>query len=400
MASRLVHLPRSSRLRRLPLASRQPVLVFAVARLALTLLSVFVVAAFGFPYEGRLLVVLVVVALPWGLFNLALAYRRPDTALNPLIAAGDLVMLGIIETVVPQSYGAIRFIALAFLAVHAHIQGEAIGVLVALFATIALVLPTAVLGDEGPVSGEQLVFYDAVFIASALMTVALVGRFRTEESASRIRARGVTHQTLQDENEIRRKLSQALHDGPVQELIGLDMTLAAVNRLVAAGDADAAAPLMVEAQTTVERNIRALRDEMLELGPYAYEEMSYGAAVERVRPVWKRRFGIDVDLRLDPLELPSEIEGELFRITQEAVTNAGQHGHAGTVRITLARDDETMELIIVDDGEGLRGVDPLRSTEPGHLGVAGMRERAELLRGTLAITSTRTGTEVRVRAPL
>ena len=167
----------TTRLRRLPLASRQPVLVFAIARLGITLLAFIVTAVLGSPYEGRLVVVLVLIALPWGLFNLALAWRKPDSALNPLIAAGDLVMLGVVETVVPETYGAIRFIALAFLAVHAHIQGERIGVLVALFATIALVLPTAALNDESGVSGDQLIFYDAVFIASALITVALVGRF-------------------------------------------------------------------------------------------------------------------------------------------------------------------------------------------------------------------------------
>ena len=346
------------------------------------------------------MVVLVLIALPWGLFNLALAWRKPDSALNPLIAAGDLVMLGVVETVVPETYGAIRFIALAFLAVHAHIQGERIGVLVALFATIALVLPTAALNDESGVSGDQLIFYDAVFIASALITVALVGRFRTEESASRMRARGVTHRTLQGENEIRRRVSESLHDGPVQELIGLDMTLTAAGQYLSKGDAANAGALLGEARTIVERNIQALRDEMLELGPYAFEELSYESALERMSPVWKRRFGVETELSLERIDLPSDIEGELFRITQEAVTNAGKHGQAQTVRISLARWNGGLELVVVDDGGGLRGVDPLGPTEPGHIGVASMRERTELLGGELTIASTPAGTTVRVHTPL
>lgn len=390
----------TTRLRRLPLASRQPVLVFAIARLGITLLAFIVTALLGSPYEGRLVVVLVLIALPWGLFNLALAWRKPDSALNPLIAAGDLVMLGVVETVVPETYGAIRFIALAFLAVHAHIQGERIGVLVALFATIALVLPTAALNDESGVSGDQLIFYDAVFIASALITVALVGRFRTEESASRMRARGVTHRTLQGENEIRRRVSESLHDGPVQELIGLDMTLTAAGQYLSKGDAANAGALLGEARTIVERNIQALRDEMLELGPYAFEELSYESALERMSPVWKRRFGVETELSLERIDLPSDIEGELFRITQEAVTNAGKHGQAQTVRISLARWNGGLELVVVDDGGGLRGVDPLGPTEPGHIGVASMRERTELLGGELTIASTPAGTTVRVHTPL
>src|SRR5947208_12654221 len=105
----------TSPLRRLPLASQQPVVAFAVARLAITVLAFAIVAALGFPFEGRLSIVLIAIAVPWGLFNVLLARRSPETALNPLIAAGDLVMLGAVETVVPETYGAIRFIALAFL---------------------------------------------------------------------------------------------------------------------------------------------------------------------------------------------------------------------------------------------------------------------------------------------
>jgi two-component system NarL family sensor kinase len=390
----------TSPLRRLPLASQQPVVAFALARLAITVLAFAIVAALGFPFEGRLSIVLLAIAVPWGLFNFLLARRSPETALNPLIAAGDLVMLGAVETVVPETYGAIRFIALAFLAVHAHLQGERIGVLVALFSTIALVLPTAIHDGGGGVKGSQLIFYDAVFVGAALMTVALVGRFRTEESASRMRARSVTHRTLQDENDIRRRVSESLHDGPVQDLIGLDMTLAAVDQYVARGDLEALEPLMAEARSIVSRNIQMLRDEMLELGPYAYEELSYESAIERLQPVWKRRFGIDVRLDLAHLHLASDVEGELFRITQEAVTNAGKHGDAETVHISLRASGDELELAVIDDGHGLRGVDPLAATEPGHIGVASMRERTEMLGGELTIDSTAAGTSVRVRSPL
>jgi signal transduction histidine kinase len=117
-------------------------------------------------------------------------------------------------------------------------------------------------------------------------------------------------------------------------------------------------------------------------------------------PVWKRRFGLDTELALERLDLPSEVEGELFRITQEAVTNAGKHGNARTVRISLARADGRLELTVLDDGEGMKGVEPLGLTEPGHIGVASMRERTELLGGEMTIHSTPSGTSVRVSSPL
>lgn len=386
-------------MRRLPTESRRPMVVFAQTRLGLSLAALALAVAFGFPFGGRLAAV-AGVAVPWSLLNVFLALRRPDAALSPLIALGDLTMLAVIEALVPESVWAVRFLALALLAVHAHFQGERIGVAVASFGVAALVLPNAVQDAGDPdLDGEQLVLYEATFAAATLMTVALIGRFRTEESASRLRARELTRRTLQGENEIRRRLSQALHDGPVQELIGLDMTLAAANAAIAQKDGARATDLIREAGEITQRNVRGLRDEMLDLGPYAYEEISFEAAVERCLPVWKRRYGIQAELDVGALDLPSELEGDLFRITQEAVSNAGRHGEAQKVTIRLASRDGTIELTVIDDGKGFGSVDPLGPTEAGHIGLASIRERAELMRGVLRIESSDAGSCVTVTAP-
>lgn len=374
--------------------------VFAQARLGLSLTAMLLAIVVGPPFEGTVTAVVAGVAVPWSLLNLFLALRRPDAALSPLIALGDLALLAVIQSLVPETYGAVRFLALALLAVHAHFQGQRIGVAVASFGVAALVIPNAVqdAGDTD-VGGERLAFYEATFAAATLMTVALLGRFRTEESASRLRARELTRRTLRGENEIRRKLSQALHDGPVQELIGLDMTLAAAKAAIAQADDARATDLLREASEITQRNVRSLRDEMLDLGPYAYEEISFEAAVERCLAVWCRRYGFRAELDVEPLDLPSELEGELFRITQEAVSNAGRHGEAQNVKIKLASRDGAIELTVTDDGKGFGDVDPLGATEAGHIGLASMRERAELMRGALHIDSSDAFTEVGVTAP-
>jgi signal transduction histidine kinase len=82
------------------------------------------------------------------------------------------------------------------------------------------------------------------------------------------------------------------------------------------------------------------------------------------------------------------------------VSNAGRHANAETVSITLRSVDGDVELRIMDDGDGFGDVDPLGPTEPGHLGLATIRERAELLDGRLTIESTDRGTKLVVRAPL
>ena len=386
-------------MQRLPTESSRPMVLFALTRLGLTLLATIAVTAAGLPYGGSVVVVLLGLGVPWSLLSVYLARTRPGAALNPLIAVGDLVLLALVELVAPETYGAVRFLALALLAVHAHFQGERIGIATALFAVAVLAGP-AVLRDGEVVGGGMLTFYELAFAAAALMTVTLTGHFRTAESASRLRARELTRRTLQSEQDIRRELSQALHDGPVQELIGLGMTLAAAERAAAQGDARRSHELIREAREVNDRSVETLRGEMLDLGPYAYDEISYEAAVERCVPLWQRRFAIEARLEIDSIELPSELEGELFRITQEAVANAARHGEAGTVTISLRQREGGVVLRVADDGRGFGGVDPLGATEPGHIGLASIRERAELMRGELRIESGERGTSVVVMVPL
>lgn len=385
-------------LRRLPIESQRSIVTFAWARLGLTVLGVLLVLGLGVPYDGRLLVLVAGVGLPWSLLNLALAMRSPSRAVTPPIAAvGDVLILVAVEIVVPDAYGVVRFLALTALAIHAHFQGERVGLALAVFAIPALVVPTAFWFDAA--RADLLVLYEAAFATAALTTVALVGGFRTAETASRLRARDLTRRTMQTEADIRRRFSESLHDGPVQELIGLDMALAAAAGEAGREGATKTAGILADAQAMAQRNLRVLRDEMIDLGPSAFAELSYDIAVERQLPVWERRYGLELGLDLDDADLPSELEGYLFLITQEAVVNAARHGHAERVVVTLRHEDGEIALTIADDGRGFGAVDPLGAAEPGHVGLASIRQRAELMRGELTIDSSPQGVTLTVRAP-
>jgi signal transduction histidine kinase len=207
---------------------------------------------------------------------------------------------------------------------------------------------------------------------------------------------------MQAESEVRRRVAESIHDGPVQELIGLDMILSAARS--EAGE-DTVAGLIDEARDLVSRNVRALRDEIVDLGPYAFQEMTFETAIENCMPVWHRRFSIEVRLAIEHLDLPADMTGDLFRIAQEAVVNAGRHSEASHVEISLRTVGAQVELRVADNGHGFQGMNGMDringfSSEPGHLGLASMRERAELLDGELTIDSSSRGTRVMVLAPL
>jgi signal transduction histidine kinase len=385
-------------MRRVPIESAAPIVMFAIARLAVAVVGLTAVAVVGFPYDGRAAAVLSVFVL-WSVGVLAVARRAPDRVTNPVVAAGDFTFLLALELVAPDTLGAVRLTALFLIAAHAHFQGERRGLAIAAIGSTVLVVGSALRGDA-PFDSDLLAFYETVFVLSALATSVVVGLLRTSESASRLRARGLSRRTMQAESEVRRRVAESIHDGPVQELIGLDMILSAARNAAENGRGDEATGLIDEARELGMRNLRALRDEIVDLGPYAFQELSFDTAIEDCLPVWRRRYGFEVGLAIERIALPPEMAGDLFRIAQEAVVNAGRHAQAKAVSISLRMVGSQVELRVADDGHGFDENNPIPGGEPGHLGLASMRERAELMDGTLEIESSERGTRVLVLAPL
>ena len=386
-------------LRRLRIDTSEPLVLFAVGRLAIVVVGIVAMLVLSLPEDGRAIAAVAGIALPWSAFVLLVTLRDPHTPPNRLIAVGDLVALLAVELVAPETYGGVRFAALFLVAAHAELQGEARGLVAAVIAAFALVTATTVRGSA-PIDGEVLAFYEVAFATSALATGLVIGRLHSAESAGRLRARGLTRRTIQAETEVRRRVAEAIHDGPLQELIGLDMVLASAQKAASEGRTAAAVALLDDAQEIAERNLRALRDEIVELGPYAFQELRFETAIENCLPVWEQRYGFEVMLSIDQVAMPAETAGALYRIAQEAVANAGRHADARAVSISLRAVGSEVELRVTDNGHGFDDSDPLVESRPGHLGLASMRERADLLDGHLEIETSGFGTRVLVRAPL
>jgi signal transduction histidine kinase len=383
--------------RRFPLGSGEPTLWFAYLRALIVLAGLVSVAAFDVPHRGRVAAAIAFVALPWSLWLIAQARRGAPVVLSPAIAAGDLLILGLVQVAEPASYAGVRFVALFLIATHAYFQGEARGLGVAVVG-IAFLVPVAAIVDT-PMAGGMLAYSETLFGVSALCCGLFVGRLRTAESVERLRSRDVSRRAIEAENEVRRRLAESIHDGPVQELMGLDLMLASLDQAIARGDADAIRERLADARAVTERNIVALRDELVGLGPYAFDELSFDIAIEQCRPVWQRRYGVGIELAVDRLDLTNEACGALFGIAQEAVANAGRHAEASRVVITLRTVGDEVELRVSDDGHGFEGPGPLSTATSGHIGLASMRERAELIGGHLDIETGERGTKVLVRAP-
>jgi signal transduction histidine kinase len=214
------------------------------------------------------------------------------------------------------------------------------------------------------------------FAASAAAAVA------TAESVEADRRR----QRLEAAERERAQWARELHDETLQSLAALRLGLAAQ---LARPDLAAITGAVREAVTALEEEIASLRSLITELRPAALDDLGIEAAIEDLIGRARAR-GLDVDLAMDfshhrgtPGERRSpELETAIYRIVQEALTNASKHGGARRASVEIADAAGTVLVTIRDDGHGF---DPASSTTG--FGLAGMHERAELLGGTLEIRS-------------
>jgi signal transduction histidine kinase len=232
----------------------------------------------------------------------------------------------------------------------------------------------------------------------------LLTSFATSAASAVVTARSVSAEQLlareaatEDE---RRRWARELHDETLQGLGALRLSLSAARR---ATDPDGWLPVLDDAIAQLDMEIANVRGIISDVRPSALDELGTGAAVEALADRFRSR-GIDVALSID-LDYEAgraanrhddELETALYRITQEAMTNALKHSGAESLTVEISEAAGDVDLRVRDDG---RGYDPSEHT--GGFGLLGMRERVELLGGRVAIDSAPgSGTTVMARLPV
>ncbi len=204
---------------------------------------------------------------------------------------------------------------------------------------------------------------------------------------------------LQAQERERQRVARELHDQTGQalthEIISLDLLLERTE--------DPEARLRLQAvKRTLEETLEEVHRMSQDLRPSVLDDLGL---VPALRTLAKQPSGAAVSLHVDGLRdrLPPPIETALYRIAQEALTNANKYARATEVKIDLRCLDGHVRLEVHDDGIGFDPNSIPDKEEAGRagLGIFGMRERAALLRGTLDIHSApRRGTEVVAELPL
>lgn len=260
---------------------------------------------------------------------------------------------GLLEELMPGAKAAI-LVPLVF-------RGESLGVLAAINRA-----------DERDFDDEdeQLLMSVAASAATAVATVRSV-------AAARLRL------SLEAADQARARWARELHDETLQGLTGARMVLSAgLARHEFEGLRDAAE----EADAHLGDEVRKLRELIAELRPAALDALGLGPAIESLakRQAALGRFSLDIGVALSTeRRLDQDAENAIYRIVQEALNNSVKHAGARHVSLRVEQCSEHVEITVRDDGQGF---DP-ESVREG-FGLAGMRERATLEGGSLAIMSS------------
>jgi two-component system, NarL family, sensor kinase len=196
-------------------------------------------------------------------------------------------------------------------------------------------------------------------------------------------------------------LARELHDGPLQEVIAMSFDLS----LLAQTLADQEQLTKVNALSdSVQRAARHLRLVAQTLRPPILAHLGLTTAIRSyLKQVQETRETPALDcVSSDELwSVPEESALALLRIVQQAVQNALQHAEAGRVEVRLLYDDNSLCLEVEDDGRGFsKPYHRVDFARDGHLGVIGMAERAEAIRGHFEVVSQPGhGTLIRVTVP-
>lgn len=237
---------------------------------------------------------------------------------------------------------------------------------------------------------------DALASAFNRMADELERHVREERQHSELRQRVIIEE--------RERIARELHDGLAQLLGYVNTKAMAVRLMLKRRQMKAADEHLLQLEEAARELFIEVREAILGLRASGQAGAGLPTLLNEYAARFSRLSSLPVQVEIAPeaasVRLAAEAELQLLRIVQEALTNVRKHAAASGVRISVQRQNGTLELLVSDDG---RGFDPahLCADPPAHFGLNTMRERAQAIGAEFQVESRPGGgTRVRVRLPL
>ncbi len=241
------------------------------------------------------------------------------------------------------------------------------------------------------------VYYDEAGVPQRMVGVTLDVTERKEAQQAEIRQR-----LLRGQEAERATLAREIHDGPIQELVGLTFELTAHAHAL---NNSAQGAKVHELSGRLGHIIGRLRHIMVSLRPPAVVDFGLVQALDHYVIEFQQhhpKLGLIFEAPDESLSLSEDITLMLYRIAQQALYNVVQHASAHNVTVALSTQDHYVMLQVIDDGIGfIMPNEVVDLTRSQHMGIVGMMERAETIGAFMEILSTPgEGTTVQVKLPV
>jgi signal transduction histidine kinase/ligand-binding sensor domain-containing protein len=240
------------------------------------------------------------------------------------------------------------------------------------------------------------------FCVFAAVVLAAAYRVRQAERA-RAAQRAFSMQLISSQESERKRIAAELHDSLGQRLVvmknlalfflrGVQKSEQKPEQLENIEEISTQASIAIEETRTISYNLR----------PFHLDRLGLRKAVEALVRTSSQAAGLEYEMQIDDIDhdFADDLQMNFYRIVQEALNNVAKHANASRVTVRVERAGHQVTMTVHDNGEGL---DPHKavSTLRGGFGLTGMRERANLLKGTITVQNDQHGgTTVRLTAPI
>src|SRR5215207_7673781 len=252
---------------------------------------------------------------------------------------------------------------------------------------VLLMSPTVVWGQVAREATVMLVATVITFVVSRIAANERRARAELAAANQRLRTYAAQAEALATTQE-RNRLAREIHDTLAQGFTGIALQLEAIDSALTGGQLDVAAQRLGQARSLAREGLAEARRSVQALRPRALEQQSLTEALPNA--VRSLTAGSALAVRVETPDnapvLAPDVEADLLRIAQEAVTNVVKHADASTLTVRLGWDGDCLELRVRDDGRGLSAATS-DAAEPSGFGMTAMRERVERHGGTLRVSS-------------
>ncbi len=185
----------------------------------------------------------------------------------------------------------------------------------------------------------------------------------------------------------RKTIASNLHDSLGQKLVASKMFLSQLE--------DDASGALLRASKLIDQSIDEIRSLSKNLSLYTIQGLGLKSAIEDVMSTFPETTSVEYELDFDEIELSDELSTQIYRITQEGITNILKYAKASEVGLSMSRENHFLNLIISDNGVGFNSAKEYTGN-----GLKNIRERVARCSGFLEIVSGKAGTTLKIKVPV